>query len=198
MGTTTKLITTIQNSIHILVLLVQKRNTKLIYIIINNRCLSRKSYETNKYTGNAKRRKLKTKLVVTQYGSNPNPNNSLPSANGFLSHPRIYYRTKYVTCNHFLNTRYFSPHIPWLALCIPAEWISERLVVTANISAGTYVLAFLHTYHFTSTNITTLNFALKTHSQNVNTRNDFNRGARTNKKRQSHYQNCFTHSIHFV
>jgi len=95
-------------------------------------------------------------------------------------------------------TRYFSPHIPWLTLCIPVEWISEQLVVTANISAGMYVLAFLHSCHSTTTNITTLNFALRNHSQNVNTPNYFNRGARTNEKIQSHFQNCFTHSVHCI
>jgi len=104
--------------------------------------------------------KLKTKMVVTQYGSNPNQNNWLPSVNGFLLHPRIYNKTMYVICNHFLMTRYFSTHIPWLALSIPVEWISEHLVVTANISAGTYVLAFLHSYHSTTTNIT-YNFKLR-------------------------------------
>lgn len=121
--------------------------------------------------------KLKTKLVVKQYGSNPNPNNWLRSVNGFLLHLRIYNITKYVIRNHFLMTRYFSPHIPWLALCIPVEWISEQLVVTANISAGTYV----HSYHGTTTyNFT---FRVKNHSQNVNIPKDFNRGARTNEKK---------------
>lgn len=110
--------------------------------------------------GNPNAEKLKTKLVVTKHGSNPKPNNRLPSLNGFLLHPRIYITTTYVKRNHFLMTRYFSPHIPWLALCIPVDWISGQLEATANISAGTLVLAFLHSNN-TTTNVTTLNFALK-------------------------------------
>lgn len=69
-------------------------------------------------------------------------------------------------------------------------------MVTANISAGTYVLALLHSYHSTTTNITTLNFTLKNHSQNVNTRNDFNRGARTNEKKDSHITRIASHMLY--